>query len=109
MRFRDVFRMCEEINGQKLETIHIVGGGTKNRQLCQMTANATGRKVVTGPVEATAIGNILIQAIADGAVRDISHARAIVRNSFPMETFLPQNTEAWDSAYARYSECLSRR
>lgn len=109
MRFRDVFRMCEEINGQKLETIHIVGGGTKNRQLCQMTANATGRQVVTGPVEATAIGNILIQAIADGAVRDIAHAREIVRNSFPMETFLPQNTEAWDAAYARYSECVNRR
>ena len=102
MRFRDVFRMCEEINGQRIETIHIVGGGTKNRQLCQMTANATGRRVVTGPVEATAIGNIMIQAIADGAVRDISEARAIVRNSFPMETYEPQNTAAWDEAYEQY-------
>ncbi|MDO4629534.1 MAG: rhamnulokinase family protein [Planctomycetia bacterium] len=102
MRFRDVFRMCEEINGRKIETIHIVGGGTKNRQLCQMTANATGRRVVTGPVEATAIGNILIQAIADGAVKDIAEAREIVRNSFPMEVFTQQNTEAWDDAYTRY-------
>ncbi len=102
MRFRDVFRMCEEINEHKIETIHIVGGGTKNRQLCQMTANATGRTVLTGPIEATAIGNILIQAISDGAVRDISEARAIVRNSFPMERFEPQNVEAWDAAYEQY-------
>lgn len=103
MRFRDVFGMCEEINGQKIDAIHIVGGGTKNRQLCQMTANATGRRVVTGPIEATAIGNIMIQAIADGAVKDIAEARRIIRNSFPVETFLPQNTEAWDDAYARYA------
>ncbi|MBE6428976.1 MAG: rhamnulokinase [Planctomycetaceae bacterium] len=103
MRFRDVFRMCEEINGQKIETIHIVGGGTRNRQLCQMTANATGRKVVTGPIEATAIGNIMIQAIEDGAVKDIAEAREIIRNSFPMEVFLPRNTEDWENAYARYS------
>ena len=67
-----------------------------------MTANATGRRVVTGPVEATAIGNIMIQAIADGAVRDISEARTIVRNSFPMETYEPQNTAAWDEAYEQY-------
>lgn len=106
MRFRDVFRMCETINGQRIETIHVVGGGTKNRQLCQMTANATGRTVVTGPVEATAIGNVLIQAIADGAVADISEARAIIRRSFPMETFQPQHVEAWDEAYERYQKIL---
>ncbi|MDO4574848.1 MAG: rhamnulokinase family protein [Planctomycetia bacterium] len=104
LRFRQVFEMCEEINGGRIETLHIVGGGTKNRQLCQAAANATGRTVVTGPVEATAIGNILMQAIADGAVADIAQARKIVRDSFPMETFSPSDTQAWEEAYVRYCQ-----
>lgn len=104
MRFRQVFQMCEEINESRIETIHIVGGGTQNRSLCQAAANATGRMVITGPIEATAIGNILMQAIADGVVSDIQEARQMVRNSFPMEVFMPQDTDRWEEGYRQYRQ-----
>ncbi len=68
MKFRQVLGMCEELSGGRIETIHIVGGGTKNRQLCQFAADACGRRVVAGPVEATATGNLMMQAVAAGDV-----------------------------------------
>ena len=68
MKFRQVLGMCEELAGGRIETIHIVGGGTQNRQLCQAAADACGRRVVAGPVEATAIGNVMMQAVAAGDV-----------------------------------------
>ena len=68
MKFRHVLGMCEELAGGRIETIHIVGGGTKNRQLCQAAADACGRRVVAGPVEATATGNVMMQAVAAGDV-----------------------------------------
>ena len=82
MKFRHVLGMCEELAGGRIETIHIVGGGTQNRLLCQAAADASGRRVVAGPVEATAIGNIMMQAVADGAVGSIAEAREVVRRSF---------------------------
>ena len=74
--------MCEELAGGRIETIHIVGGGTKNRQLCQAAADACGRRVVAGPVEATAIGNVMMQAVAAGDVASIAEAREVIRRSF---------------------------
>jgi rhamnulokinase len=82
--------------------IHIVGGGSQNRLLNQFAADATGRTVVAGPVEATAIGNILVQALAMGHVATLSEARALVRRSFDVETYEPGDTAAWDEAYERY-------
>ena len=91
MKFRHVLGMCEELAGGRIETIHIVGGGTQNRLLCQAAADASGRRVVAGPVEATAIGNIMVQAVADGAVGSIAEAREVVRRSFDVEEYEPQN------------------
>lgn len=102
LRFRQVLAMCEELNGTRIETIHIVGGGTKNRQLCQFTADACGRRVVAGPVEATATGNLMLQAVAAGDVGSIADARDVIRHSFPVEEYEPQNTAAWDDAYGRF-------
>jgi rhamnulokinase len=85
----------EEITGKKIDVLHIVGGGSKNELLSQFAANATGRKVITGPVEATAIGNILIQAIAKGHVESIEKAREIVRTSFEVKEYYPQDTDVW--------------
>ncbi|MDO4569987.1 MAG: rhamnulokinase family protein [Planctomycetia bacterium] len=102
MRFRDVFFMCQEINAQPIQTIHIVGGGVQNEPLCQAAANAMGCRVAAGPVEATALGNILMQAIADGAAASIEEARQIVRRSFPLKWYTPQDTAAWSDAYERY-------
>ena len=106
MKFRQVLAMCEELVGGRLETIHIVGGGTKNRQLCQMAADACGRRVVAGPVEATAIGNAMMQAVAAGDVSSIAEAREIIRRSFPVEEYEPRNTAAWDEAYPRFLEVV---
>ena len=103
MKFRQVLGMCEELAGGRIETIHIVGGGTKNRQLCQAAADACGRRVVAGPVEATAIGNVMMQAVAAGDVGSIAEAREVIRRSFPVEEYQPQNTAAWDEAYGRFS------
>ncbi|MCE5267609.1 MAG: rhamnulokinase [Planctomycetaceae bacterium] len=107
MKFRQVFKMCEELNGGRLETIHIVGGGTKNRQLCQAAADACGCRVVAGPVEATATGNLMMQAVAAGDVGSIAEAREVIRRSFPVEEYEPKNTAAWDEAYGRFLKVVS--
>jgi rhamnulokinase len=106
MKFRHVLGMCEELAGGRLDTIHIVGGGTKNRLLCQAAADATGRSVLAGPVEATAIGNVMMQAVADAAVGSIAEARELIRRSFPLEPYEPSRTAAWDEAYERFLNVL---
>lgn len=103
MKFRQVLAMCEGLVGGRIETVHVVGGGTKNRQLCQAAADACGRRVLAGPVEATATGNIMMQAVAAGEVGNIAEAREVIRNSFPMEEYEPRNTAAWDEAFARFT------
>lgn len=104
MKFRHVLEMCEKIGGTRIETVHIVGGGTRNLQLCQAAANACARRVLTGPIEATAIGNIMMQAVAQGDVKDIREARAIIKNSFEVVEFLPSSEHAaeWNEAYSRF-------
>jgi rhamnulokinase len=104
MRFRQVLGMCEELAGGRLDTIHIVGGGTKNKQLCQAAADACGRRVVAGPVEATAIGNLMMQAVACGDVASIAEAREVIRRSFDVDEYTPRNTSAWDDAFGRYQK-----
>ena len=106
MKFRHVLGMCEQLAGGRLETIHIVGGGTKNRQLCQFAANACGRRVVAGPVEATAIGNVMMQAVAAGDVASIAEARDVIRNSFPVDEYEPQDTAAWEEAYGKFCKVI---
>jgi rhamnulokinase len=102
LTYRRTLEALEELVGGRIETIHVVGGGTQNRQLCQMTADACNRRVVAGPVEATAIGNVMMQAIAAGEVSSIAQAREIVRQSFPVEEYQPHDSAAWDEAYTRF-------
>jgi sugar (pentulose or hexulose) kinase len=92
--------------GYRLEPIHIIGGGTQNRLLNQLTADATRRSVVAGPIEATAIGNVLMQAIALTHLKSLDEARAVVRHSFKPETYEPQTSNRWDAAYQRLCELL---
>jgi len=106
LRYRMVLGMLEELNGGRLETIHIVGGGTHNRLLCQMAADACNRRVVAGPVEATAIGNVMLQAVSDGALGSIADARAAIRRSFPVDIYEPRLTQPWDVAYERFQKLL---
>ncbi|HEY2826023.1 MAG TPA: rhamnulokinase family protein [Pirellulales bacterium] len=102
MRYRRTLESLEGLMGGQIQTIHIVGGGAQNRQLCQMTADACQRRVVAGPVEATAIGNALIQAVAAGEIGSIAQAREVVRRSFPVEEYRPQSSAAWQDAYERF-------
>jgi rhamnulokinase len=102
LKCRMVLSWLEQLAGGRIETIHIVGGGTQNRRLCQYTADACGRPVVAGPIEATATGNIAVQLIADGALASVSDAREIIRGSFPVDEYQPQAAAAWDEAYAKF-------
>ena len=102
LRSRCVFEGLERLTGGRIETIHIVGGGTQNRQLCQATADACQRRVVAGPIEATALGNLMVQAIAAGAVGSIAEAREVIRRSFPLAEYEPRDASAWEEAYGRF-------
>jgi len=101
--YRKSLSELEQLTGQKINRLHIVGGGTRNDLLNQCAANATNRKVITGPVEATAAGNILIQALAGGAVSSLTEARQIVARSFPQNTYTPQDAPVWEAAYQRFT------
>jgi sugar (pentulose or hexulose) kinase len=102
LEYRCVADQISILLGRLLPVIHIIGGGSRNSLLNQFTANATGRQVVAGPVEATAIGNILVQAIAAGQIDSLAEARAIVRNSFDVSEFDPHPGNEWNEAYGRY-------
>jgi rhamnulokinase len=101
LKYRLTLEHLEELSGKRLDPIHIIGGGTKNRLLNRFAADCTGRTVVTGPVEATAIGNVLMQAIALGQLGSLAEARAVVRKSFDVETYQPGSRAGWDEACAK--------
>ena len=103
-KYRRVLDSLEEVTGTRFEQIRIVGGGSRNRLLNQFTANATGRAVVSGPVEATALGNIAMQMLATGAVSSLREARAVIDRSFPVERFEPSEADRWDAHYQRFHE-----
>lgn len=106
MRYRMVLEWLEELVGNRIERVHIVGGGTQNELLCQMTADACQRQIVTGPIEATAIGNLMQQLIAKGDVANISEARNIIAQSFDVSDFEPQQSSQWNDAYPRFRSLL---
>ena len=101
-KYRIVLRNLEHVSGKRIEQIRIIGGGSKNRLLNQLTANATGRKVLAGPAEATALGNVAIQILATGGASSLPEVRAIVDRSFPTEIFEPLETDKWDQHAERF-------
>lgn len=101
LKYRWALERLEEIKGERIDQLNIVGGGINNRMLDQMVADSIDRRVVTGPVEGAAIGNILTQAMALGAVKDIEDLRRVVRNSEEVNTYEPNHTDVWDAAYER--------
>jgi len=90
------------LSGQSFGGLHMVGGGIQNTLLCQWTANAIGKPVWAGPSEGSAIGNLAVQWIAQGAFADIWEARKAIRESFPVETYEPSDSELWVGAYKRF-------
>ena len=95
LKYRQTLRAMDQVLGRETARLHIIGGGTQNRLLCQMTADACGIPVITGPVEATALGNVGVQAIATGALKDLAEMRAVIARSVELETFTPENATAW--------------
>ncbi len=104
LKYRMVMDQLELVTGKKINVIHIIGEGSRNELLCQFTANATGRKIVAGPGEATALGNILVQAKGLGYLQDLCHLRKIVRQSFDLKEYMPENRDNWENAYGKFLE-----
>jgi sugar (pentulose or hexulose) kinase len=102
LKYRIVSEQIAQVSGTQNTVIHIVGGGSRNTFLNQLTANACGLPVVAGPEEATAVGNAMVQAMALGIIRKIPDARAMIRATFPIREFAPREAEAWGRALERY-------
>lgn len=104
LKYRLVIRNLENLTDRRLAQIRVIGGGSKNRLLNQFTADATGKRVLAGPAEATALGNIAVQMMATGAVGSLGQARGIIDRSFPTEVFEPRNCDQWDRHAERFQQ-----
>ncbi len=102
MKYRYALEQIESCTGKHYPVIHMIGGGIQSKLLCQMTAGAAGRKVIAGPVEATALGNIAVQLMALGEIKDVAEARQIIANSETAYEYFPQDSEKWDAAYEKF-------
>ena len=109
LRYKQVFGYLAEMATFPINTLHIIGGGSRNDHLNQCTANATGAHVTAGPTEGTALGNIMVQAQAAGAVDDIWHMRRIIADSIELKHFEPQDQEQWNKAFERFEEITAKR
>ena len=106
MKYRYVLDQLREVAPQPVTRIHVIGGGAQNPMLNQFTADATGLEVIAGPVEATTVGNILVQAFSQAEVLSLNQIREVVRRSFPLTRYLPQEPELWEKEYKRFCALL---
>lgn len=102
LAYRYVLAQLGEIGSLEVRRVHVVGGGSRNRLLCQLTADATGLEVIAGPAEATALGNLLVQAMAAGAIPALADLRTVARDSVVTTAFEPSGADDWDEAYERF-------
>ncbi len=105
-KFRMVADAIEDVTKEPLQAIHMLGGGIKDTMVCRFTASATGKKVLAGPVEATSTGNAIVQLMALGKIENLTEGRKIVKNSFPIKTYEPEDNEAWEKAYEAYKKIV---
>ena len=108
LKYRFALETLEAYRGARIDRLNIVGGGTKNKLMNQLAADATGRTVIAGPVESACVGNLLMQAVALGELKNVEEARAVVRASFVTETYESRHSQAWDDAYAKLLGFLSK-
>jgi rhamnulokinase len=106
LKYRWALERIEELTGHKLEALHMVGGGIQNELLCQWAADASGRLVIAGPIEASAIGNLVVQLITAREASSLAQAREIVASSFGTKTYEPAGTAPWNEAYERFLRIL---
>jgi rhamnulokinase len=102
LKYRLVLDSLCQLTGGNIRQIRVIGGGSKNRLLNQFTADATGRQVIAGPAEATALGNVAMQMLATGAASSLAEVRAMIDHSFPTEVFAPTETARWDEQCQRF-------
>jgi rhamnulokinase len=106
LKFRHNLTMLQELSGKKLEIIHLVGGGIKNKLLCQGIADALAIPVVAGPTETTSVGNLILQLKAGGFIKNVQEGRKLCRDSFAISEYQPCNTDMWDKKYLKYSKLI---
>jgi len=106
LKYATVLDSLEELAGTRIEVIHIVGGGSQNALLNEFTASACGRRVIAGPVEATVLGNLLVQAKGQGELKSLAELREVVRHSSELREFHPRSPEAWQEARARFANIM---
>ena len=108
-KYRLVLEQLEQVSGRSIETIHVIGGGARNAVLCQITADVLGRRVLAGPVEATALGNVLVQARAAGELANLGEMRAVAAASAQLATYEPRDGAAADDTYGRFLQATRFR
>jgi rhamnulokinase len=108
LKYAVVLEALEEVTGQRIEVIHIIGGGSQNRLLNQFTADACARPVMAGPGEATVLGNMLMQLRARGELASLGALRAVARASGDWERFLPRDDPAWPAARKRFTQLIGQ-
>jgi len=106
LRYKAILDKIEKVSGRKINKLHVVGGGSQNELLNQLTADATGKEVVAGPVEATALGNIIVQAIARGEIESLEKAREIISLSFTRKFYIPENHKKWKEIDNRFNNII---
>jgi rhamnulokinase len=106
LKYRVVLDEIRQISSNSINKIHVIGGGVKNRLLCQFTANATGLPVFAGPAEATAVGNIMMQSRAHGYIKSLVQMREVIRNSFDVVVYEPKETKEWSEAFGLFQKIL---
>lgn len=106
LKYRYVLERTEQLTGKAYSGLHMLGGGIQNKLLCRFTANAIGRPVWAGPVEASSIGNVLVQYMTLGELSGLEEARSLVRRSFPVQTYEPQESAIWDEAFGKFCRLL---
>ncbi|MBQ7956792.1 MAG: rhamnulokinase [Clostridia bacterium] len=102
MKYRETFEKIKECTGKDYPVIHVIGGGTKDTLLCQLTANSCGCEVKAGPIEATVLGNLAVQLISHGEIKDIKEAREIIASSENVVTYVPQDADLWSENFEKY-------
>ena len=107
-QYRQAIHDLEAITGKRMDTVHFLGGAVRDRLFCQFIANATGKKVVAGPIEATAVGNAMVQLKSLGCISDEKENARILRATFEIADYMPQDTKVWDEKFEQYRKITKK-
>ncbi|MFN5736989.1 MAG: FGGY-family carbohydrate kinase, partial [Akkermansiaceae bacterium] len=107
LKYRVVYERIVRLTGRNYARLNAGGGGIQNEALCQATANALGIEVQAGPIEATSCGNIITQMLATGEIKSFTEGRELIRQSFDFKIYTPQETNAWNQAYADFCKIIN--